>query len=163
MTFGKLWFLCFFFQRLLFFLPLCLLFLSSLCWILWAVTPVYHWLGSESISSLSDWSSELWLLMASAFQTSLLCKSAIHAGVIADELGGQISVTQQKGISHYEGVFANGVSSHEWVPLVGLAPGASPGAQCTAQISRSRLGCFFWRGRDVRCGSGGFWALFLQL
>ncbi|XP_071662707.1 discoidin, CUB and LCCL domain-containing protein 1 isoform X2 [Patagioenas fasciata] len=45
--------------------------------------------------------------------TSLLCKSAIHAGVIADELGGQISVTQQKGISHYEGVVANGVPSHK--------------------------------------------------
>ena len=51
--------------------------------------------------------------MASAFQTSLLCKSAIHAGVIADELGGQISVTQQKGISRYEGVVANGIPSQE--------------------------------------------------
>ncbi|XP_067149909.1 discoidin, CUB and LCCL domain-containing protein 1 [Apteryx mantelli] len=45
--------------------------------------------------------------------TSLLCKSAIHAGVIADELGGQISVTQQKGISRYEGVVANGVPSQD--------------------------------------------------
>ncbi|XP_051471461.1 discoidin, CUB and LCCL domain-containing protein 1 isoform X3 [Apus apus] len=45
--------------------------------------------------------------------TSLLCKSAIHAGVIADELGGQISVTQQKGASRYEGVVANGVPSLE--------------------------------------------------
>nr|XP_047921483.1 discoidin, CUB and LCCL domain-containing protein 1 isoform X4 [Anser cygnoides] len=45
--------------------------------------------------------------------TSLLCKSAIHAGIIADELGGQISVTQQKGISRYEGVVANGVPSHD--------------------------------------------------
>ncbi|XP_037988697.1 discoidin, CUB and LCCL domain-containing protein 1 isoform X1 [Motacilla alba alba] len=43
--------------------------------------------------------------------TSLLCKSAIHAGVVADELGGQISVTQHKGISRYEGVVANGVPS----------------------------------------------------
>ncbi|XP_075270281.1 discoidin, CUB and LCCL domain-containing protein 1 isoform X2 [Opisthocomus hoazin] len=45
--------------------------------------------------------------------TSLLCKSAIHAGVIADELGGQISVTQQKGISRYAGGVANGVPSHD--------------------------------------------------
>uniref|UniRef100_A0A8C6Z8G9 Discoidin, CUB and LCCL domain containing 1 n=1 Tax=Nothoprocta perdicaria TaxID=30464 RepID=A0A8C6Z8G9_NOTPE len=45
--------------------------------------------------------------------TSLLCKSAIHAGVVADELGGQISVSQHKGISRYEGVVANGVSSQE--------------------------------------------------
>ncbi|XP_063007132.1 discoidin, CUB and LCCL domain-containing protein 1 isoform X2 [Melospiza melodia melodia] len=43
--------------------------------------------------------------------TSLLCKSAIHAGVLADELGGQISVTQHKGISRYQGAVANGVPS----------------------------------------------------
>lgn len=63
--------------------------------------------------------------MASAFQTSLLCKSAIHAGVIADELGGQISVTQQKGISRYEGGVANGVPSHEWVARAGRAGSGS--------------------------------------
>ncbi|XP_032540206.1 discoidin, CUB and LCCL domain-containing protein 1 isoform X2 [Chiroxiphia lanceolata] len=45
--------------------------------------------------------------------TSLLCKSAIHAGVITDELGGQISVTQQKGISRYEGAIANGIPSQD--------------------------------------------------
>ncbi|XP_063245944.1 discoidin, CUB and LCCL domain-containing protein 1 isoform X2 [Prinia subflava] len=43
--------------------------------------------------------------------TSLLCKAAIHAGVLADELGGQISVTQHKGISRYQGAVANGVPS----------------------------------------------------
>ncbi|XP_060046541.1 discoidin, CUB and LCCL domain-containing protein 1 isoform X3 [Erinaceus europaeus] len=43
--------------------------------------------------------------------TSLLCKAAIHAGIIADELGGQISVLQSKGISRYEGILANGVLS----------------------------------------------------
>uniref|UniRef100_G1SJ55 Discoidin, CUB and LCCL domain containing 1 n=1 Tax=Oryctolagus cuniculus TaxID=9986 RepID=G1SJ55_RABIT len=43
--------------------------------------------------------------------TSLLCKAAIHAGIIADELGGQISVLQRKGISRYEGILANGVLS----------------------------------------------------
>ncbi|XP_004674155.1 PREDICTED: discoidin, CUB and LCCL domain-containing protein 1 [Condylura cristata] len=45
--------------------------------------------------------------------TSLLCKAAIHAGVIADELGGQISVLQSKGISRYEGILANGVLSRD--------------------------------------------------
>ncbi|XP_067402744.1 discoidin, CUB and LCCL domain-containing protein 1 [Emydura macquarii macquarii] len=45
--------------------------------------------------------------------TSLLCKSAIHAGVIADELGGQINVIQQKGVSRYEGVLANGILSQD--------------------------------------------------
>nr|XP_056712196.1 discoidin, CUB and LCCL domain-containing protein 1 [Euleptes europaea] len=45
--------------------------------------------------------------------TSLLCKSAIHAGVIADELGGQISVIQQKGASRYQGILANGILSQD--------------------------------------------------
>ncbi|XP_042638962.1 discoidin, CUB and LCCL domain-containing protein 1 [Orycteropus afer afer] len=45
--------------------------------------------------------------------TSLLCKAAIHAGVIADELGGQISVLQSKGLSRYEGILANGVLSRD--------------------------------------------------
>ncbi|KAF6364292.1 discoidin, CUB and LCCL domain containing 1 [Rhinolophus ferrumequinum] len=45
--------------------------------------------------------------------TSLLCKAAIHAGIIADELGGQINVLQRKGISRYEGVLANGVLSRD--------------------------------------------------
>ncbi|XP_075410744.1 discoidin, CUB and LCCL domain-containing protein 1 isoform X2 [Tenrec ecaudatus] len=43
--------------------------------------------------------------------TSLLCKAAIHAGVIADELGGQISVFQSKGLSG--GILANGVLSRD--------------------------------------------------
>ncbi|XP_053131303.1 discoidin, CUB and LCCL domain-containing protein 1 isoform X2 [Hemicordylus capensis] len=45
--------------------------------------------------------------------TSLLCKSAIHAGVIADELGGQISVIQKKGTSRYQGILANGILSQD--------------------------------------------------
>ncbi|XP_010977489.2 discoidin, CUB and LCCL domain-containing protein 1 isoform X2 [Camelus dromedarius] len=45
--------------------------------------------------------------------TSLLCKAAIHAGIIADEVGGQISVLLQKGISRYEGILANGVLSRD--------------------------------------------------
>ncbi|XP_069871409.1 discoidin, CUB and LCCL domain-containing protein 1 [Dipodomys merriami] len=43
--------------------------------------------------------------------TSLLCKAAIHAGIITDELGGQISILQSKGLSRYEGILANGVLS----------------------------------------------------
>ncbi|KAM9676230.1 discoidin, CUB and LCCL domain-containing protein 1 [Dama dama] len=45
--------------------------------------------------------------------TSLLCKAAIHAGVIADEVGGQISVLLRKGISRYEAILANGVLSRD--------------------------------------------------
>ncbi|XP_048209928.1 discoidin, CUB and LCCL domain-containing protein 1 [Perognathus longimembris pacificus] len=43
--------------------------------------------------------------------TSLLCKAAIHAGIITDEVGGQISIQQSKGLSRYEGILANGVLS----------------------------------------------------
>eukprot|EP00069_Balaena_mysticetus_P005640 bmy_18179T0 len=43
--------------------------------------------------------------------TSLLCKAAIHAGVIADEVGGQIDVLLRRGVSRYEGILANGVLS----------------------------------------------------
>ncbi|XP_041106979.1 discoidin, CUB and LCCL domain-containing protein 1-like isoform X2 [Polyodon spathula] len=45
--------------------------------------------------------------------TSVLCKAAVHAGVIIDELGGQISVIQHKGLSRYEGIKANGIQSKE--------------------------------------------------
>ncbi|KAG8444624.1 hypothetical protein GDO86_009691, partial [Hymenochirus boettgeri] len=45
--------------------------------------------------------------------TSLLCKAAVHAGIIADELGGQIQVSQHKGISRYGGVLANGIQSKD--------------------------------------------------
>ncbi|XP_062980808.1 discoidin, CUB and LCCL domain-containing protein 1 isoform X2 [Elgaria multicarinata webbii] len=45
--------------------------------------------------------------------TSLLCKSAIHAGVIADELGGRISVIQLKGTRRYQGILANGILSQD--------------------------------------------------
>ncbi|XP_073703634.1 discoidin, CUB and LCCL domain-containing protein 1 [Garra rufa] len=43
--------------------------------------------------------------------TSVLCKAAIHAGVISDSLGGMINVSLQRGITLYESNFANGVLS----------------------------------------------------
>lgn len=89
--------------------------------------------------------------MGSAFQTSLLCKSAIHAGVIADELGGQISVTQQKGISHYEGVVANGVPSHKWVPL---APGAPLGHHALARAAEAGGDTFLGEEKLLGVGLG---------
>ncbi|XP_067881625.1 discoidin, CUB and LCCL domain-containing protein 1 isoform X1 [Heterodontus francisci] len=45
--------------------------------------------------------------------TSALCKAAIHAGVILDELGGKIDIVQRKGLSRYEGILANGVLSKD--------------------------------------------------
>ncbi|XP_078094384.1 discoidin, CUB and LCCL domain-containing protein 1 [Mustelus asterias] len=41
--------------------------------------------------------------------TSVLCKAAIHAGAIADDLGGSISVNLKKGITLYESASANGI------------------------------------------------------
>ncbi|XP_065154514.1 discoidin, CUB and LCCL domain-containing protein 1 [Paramisgurnus dabryanus] len=43
--------------------------------------------------------------------TSVLCKAAIHAGIISDSLGGMITVSLQKGITMYESNFANGILS----------------------------------------------------
>ncbi|KAM9268191.1 discoidin, CUB and LCCL domain-containing protein 1-like [Morus bassanus] len=43
--------------------------------------------------------------------TSVLCKAAVHAGVIADELGGQVTLSREKGITLYESAFANGLHS----------------------------------------------------
>ncbi|KAH0631249.1 hypothetical protein JD844_005505 [Phrynosoma platyrhinos] len=44
-------------------------------------------------------------------QTSVLCKAAVHAGVILDEQGGEITVLREKGITLYESAFANGLYS----------------------------------------------------
>lgn len=47
----------------------------------------------------------------SPVQTSVLCKAAVHAGVIADEQGGQVTLAREKGITLYESAFANGLHS----------------------------------------------------
>ncbi|XP_031437050.1 discoidin, CUB and LCCL domain-containing protein 1 isoform X2 [Clupea harengus] len=45
--------------------------------------------------------------------TSVLCKAAVHAGVISDELGGVISVEERSGQSHYPAVRANKIQSKD--------------------------------------------------
>uniref|UniRef100_A0AAY5JXB8 Discoidin, CUB and LCCL domain containing 1 n=1 Tax=Esox lucius TaxID=8010 RepID=A0AAY5JXB8_ESOLU len=45
--------------------------------------------------------------------TSVLCKAAVHAGVILDELGGWVSVETHKGLSHYPATRSNGIQSKE--------------------------------------------------
>uniref|UniRef100_A0A8C8GLZ3 Discoidin, CUB and LCCL domain containing 1 n=1 Tax=Oncorhynchus tshawytscha TaxID=74940 RepID=A0A8C8GLZ3_ONCTS len=45
--------------------------------------------------------------------TSVLCKAAVHAGVILDELGGWVSVETHKGLSHYHATRANGIQSKD--------------------------------------------------
>lgn len=52
------------------------------------------------------------------FQTSVLCKAAVHAGVIMDQFGGPITVEDRRGLSHYPAVRANGIQSKEWVTAV---------------------------------------------
>ncbi|XP_038833417.1 discoidin, CUB and LCCL domain-containing protein 1 isoform X1 [Salvelinus namaycush] len=43
--------------------------------------------------------------------TSVLCKAAVHAGVVSDNLGGQITVTRGRSLTLYESSFANGILS----------------------------------------------------
>ncbi|CAN9513969.1 unnamed protein product [Ophioblennius macclurei] len=43
--------------------------------------------------------------------TSVLCKSAVHAGATSDSLGGRITVNRGKSLTLYESTFANGILS----------------------------------------------------
>ncbi|KAM9852144.1 discoidin, CUB and LCCL domain-containing protein 1 [Aulostomus maculatus] len=43
--------------------------------------------------------------------TSVLCKSAVHAGAASDRVGGRVTVTREKSLTLYESTFANGVLS----------------------------------------------------
>lgn len=65
-----------------------------------------------------------------SLQTSVLCKAAVHAGVIADELGGQVTLSREKGITLYESAFANGLHSKRWARGEGgLGTPAAPRTQ----------------------------------
>lgn len=44
-------------------------------------------------------------------QSSPLCMAGVHAGVVSNVLGGQISVVISKGIPYYESSLANNVTS----------------------------------------------------
>ncbi|TKS81881.1 Discoidin, CUB and LCCL domain-containing protein 1 [Collichthys lucidus] len=43
--------------------------------------------------------------------TSVLCKSAVHAGVASDSLGGRVAVNRGRSLTLYEPTFANGILS----------------------------------------------------
>ncbi|XP_042346069.1 discoidin, CUB and LCCL domain-containing protein 1 isoform X2 [Plectropomus leopardus] len=43
--------------------------------------------------------------------TSVLCKSAVHAGAASDSLGGRVTVNRGKSLTLYESTFANGILS----------------------------------------------------
>lgn len=58
----------------------------------------------------------------------------MHAGVVADEVGGQVTLTREKGITLYESAFANGLHSKRWArgdpschPSVSEPPGGGGG------------------------------------
>lgn len=55
-------------------------------------------------------------------QTSVLCKSAVHAGVISDGQGGHVAVTRGRSLTLYESAFANGILSKMCVCGTGTAP-----------------------------------------
>lgn len=44
---------------------------------------------------------------------SVLCKAAVHAGVIMDQFGGPITVENRRGLSYYPAVRANGIQSKD--------------------------------------------------
>ncbi|XP_077193886.1 discoidin, CUB and LCCL domain-containing protein 1-like [Paroedura picta] len=55
---------------------------------------------------------DIWGNMKQGYRdTSVLCKAAVHAGVILDEQGGQVTLQRGKGITLYESSFANGLYS----------------------------------------------------
>lgn len=73
---------------------------------------VFHW------SSWPWWKSvalPLWSLLdclpTICLQTSVLCKSAIHAGAVSDSLGGRVAVSRGRSLTLYESTFANGILS----------------------------------------------------
>uniref|UniRef100_A0A3P8TRW7 Si:dkey-34d22.1 n=1 Tax=Amphiprion percula TaxID=161767 RepID=A0A3P8TRW7_AMPPE len=43
--------------------------------------------------------------------TSVLCKSAVHAGATSDSLGGRVTVNRGRSLTLYESTFANGILS----------------------------------------------------
>ncbi|XP_075868681.1 discoidin, CUB and LCCL domain-containing protein 1 [Nelusetta ayraudi] len=43
--------------------------------------------------------------------TSVLCKSAVHAGAVSDSLGGRVTVIRSRSLTLYEPTFANGILS----------------------------------------------------
>lgn len=49
--------------------------------------------------------------MSPLLQTSVLCTSAVHAGVISDSQGGHVAVTRGRSLTLYESTFANGILS----------------------------------------------------
>ncbi|NWZ24080.1 DCBD1 protein, partial [Asarcornis scutulata] len=98
--------------------------------------------------------------------TSVLCKAAVHAGVIADETGGQVSLSQEKGITLYESAFANGLHSksgaaatRRGVPSGGQAPSCPPPlAACGDALEVAAFNASSWWQEVDALGQERGWA-----
>ncbi|KAM4656469.1 discoidin, CUB and LCCL domain-containing protein 1-like isoform 1-T1 [Amazona ochrocephala] len=104
--------------------------------------------------------------------TSVLCKAAVHAGVIADEQGGQVTLAREKGITLYESAFANGLHSkrgslsekrllfHKGIfrvapqmkPWFGSQPWCHPGSHPAMSHCQPVLMCWRWLPSTPRPG-----------
>ncbi|KAJ1176003.1 hypothetical protein NDU88_001287 [Pleurodeles waltl] len=55
---------------------------------------------------------DIWGQVAHGYRdTSVICKAAVHAGAISDDVGGQVTFIREKGITLYEAAAANGLQS----------------------------------------------------
>ncbi|NXV94777.1 DCBD1 protein, partial [Calonectris borealis] len=98
--------------------------------------------------------------------TSVLCKAAVHAGVIADELGGQVTLSREKGITLYESAFANGLHSKRWVkgswgPLLHPAPSPChhlPLPACSDALEVAAFNASSWWHEVDALGQDRAWA-----
>uniref|UniRef100_A0A8C7RGL3 Discoidin, CUB and LCCL domain containing 2 n=1 Tax=Oncorhynchus mykiss TaxID=8022 RepID=A0A8C7RGL3_ONCMY len=90
--------------------------------------------------------------------SSPVCLAAIHAGVVSNSVGGQISVVSSKGIPHYDGSLANNVSSTFLSLALALSGcygtlGLESGVVRDSQLSASSV----WEWSDV-IGQPSEWA-----
>ncbi|NXA06306.1 DCBD1 protein, partial [Sapayoa aenigma] len=77
-----------------------------------ALTPLTMHFSVYCPAGCKDIHGDIWGNPSQGYRdTSVLCKAAVHAGVIADELGGQVTLSREKGITLYESAFANGLHS----------------------------------------------------
>ncbi|NWI64305.1 DCBD1 protein, partial [Todus mexicanus] len=92
--------------------------------------------------------------------TSVLCKAAVHAGVIADELGGQVTLSREKGITLYESAFANGLHSKRWVRTGrGWGPQLHPApAPCGDTLEVAAFNASSWWHEVDALGQDRAWA-----
>ncbi|KAM3873406.1 discoidin, CUB and LCCL domain-containing protein 1 [Diretmus argenteus] len=87
--------------------------------------------------------------------TSVLCKSAIHAGVASDSQGGRVTVTRGRSLTLYESTFANGILSR----MGSLSEKKLVFSQeCNSDLAVSSLNASsFWEKMDGR-GQRMYWS-----